>query len=402
MLRAGGMALFLAIIGIGGAVRAADKKEVRIEKIAEYDVRDMRIQPVLTTADTCITIHSDTMVWQIDNWVVGTELYKAYLDPETSCPNPYPYTITEINMPMSFATATPLYVSVDVEAVDISNPSCPAPGGLLAISAQYELQVPGPGVYSIWIPLDTPYVVEGPFFAGFYIGNPLDPYVGAAVITDNSPALCTSYNIWDTATGFVDLNDNEFYSFPGRLILMASGIPGGNAGAEPVPEIELVWPLFDDTLLGRTEIWANETSGSGIVEYVAFEYSRAGGGFIEIGRDYDGSHPLRNGVDSSGYGDGWVVDWDFAYLSEGVYTLRITACDSLNRSTSVTSRVYVEPTPPIPKITAPADGVDFCIPLDILMRISSNGRSRGEGSETYLFLVQEAVSTRGIRACDKV
>ncbi|MDH4158100.1 MAG: hypothetical protein OEW00_12580, partial [candidate division Zixibacteria bacterium] len=367
MIRTGGMALFLAIIGIGGAAQTADKKEVRIEKIAEYNVRDMRIQPVLTAADTCITVHSGAMVWQIDNWVVGSELYKAYLDPEASCPNPYPYTITEINMPMSFAAATPLYVSVDVEAVDVSNPSCPAPGGLLAISAQYELQVPGPGVYSIWIPLDPPYVIEGPFFGGFYIGNPLDPFVGAAVITDNSPALCTSYNIWDTATGLVDLNNNEFYSFPGRLVLMASGTPGGSASGDPAPEVELVWPLFDDTVLSFTEIWANETSSSGIVEYVAFEYSREGGAFIEIGRDYDGSRPLRNGVDFSGYGDGYVVGWDFAYLPEGVYTLRITACDSLERRATVTSRIYLEPTPPVPRITAPADGADFCTPLDILI-----------------------------------
>lgn len=35
------------------------------------------------------------------------------------------------------------------------------------------------------------------------------------------------------------------------------------------------------------------------------------------------------------------------------------------------------------------------IPLDILMRMSSNGRSRGEASNTHLFLVEEAVSLPG-------
>ena len=110
------------------------------------------------------------MVWQIDSWVTGNELYKAYIDPSLGCADPYPFAVTEINMPMTFALAADIYASVDIEAVDLTDPSCPFPGDLISLSSQYQLTAPEPGVYSIWIPLDSPVIVNGPFFAGFFIG----------------------------------------------------------------------------------------------------------------------------------------------------------------------------------------------------------------------------------------
>jgi len=256
---------------------AIDKREARVEKIADYPTEELRVRPFLSTADTCYVVHSDTIVWQIDSWVVGAELYKSYLDPDLCCENAYPYTIVEVNMPMSFAASTDIYVSVDIEGVDSSDPSCPVPGELLSISSEYGLTVPEAGVYNIWIPLDTPCVVNGPFFAGFYIANTLDVYSGAAVITDDDPALCVSYNIWDTEIGYIDLCNNDYYSFPGRLILYVSGIPGGGGNTtQPEPVVELVSHNFNDTLFSNAEIWANETAGSDIIDYVSFEYSTGG------------------------------------------------------------------------------------------------------------------------------
>ena len=66
---------------------AIDKKEARIEKIADYPTEELRVRPFLSAADTCYVVHSDTIVWQIDSWVVGNELYKSYLVPDLCCEN---------------------------------------------------------------------------------------------------------------------------------------------------------------------------------------------------------------------------------------------------------------------------------------------------------------------------
>ncbi len=354
----------LTIIVVATSVFGVDKRQAQIIRIADLPQQELRVSPRLALSDSCLISTTDTMVWQIDSWVTGNELYKAYIDPSRGCPNPYPFAVTEINMPMTFAGATDIYASVDIETVDLTDPSCPFPGEMLTLSSQYQLAVPQAGIYSIWIPLDSPLIVNGPFFAGFFIANSLDPMAYATVITDNVPALCTSYNIWDTTIGFVDLCNNELYSFPGRLLMQASGLPGGTEQPEPI--VELITPHFSDTLLGTTEIWARETSGSEIIDYISFEYSN-GSSFFEIGRDYDGTSPLRNGVAFTTPGDGFTQIWDLTFLAEGSYSIRATVYDTLGRTSSNTTNVYVEPTPPIPRITTPGNGEDFCTPLEILM-----------------------------------
>lgn len=354
-------------------INAVEKKEARLIRIGDLPSQEIRIRPGLAAADMCIVRHDSGVVWKIDGWVIGNELYKEYLDPAASCANPYPFTVTEIVMAMYFFGMPLLYVSVDVEEVDNSVPGCPFPGDLLAISSEWEVQIPGTGLYEIWVPLDTPQVVNGPFFAGFYIGNTLDPADSPAVITDDIPIQCTSYNIWDSTTGYVDLNNNAIWNFPGRLVLYAAGIPGGN-GSQPEPALSLIAPENNDTLFGSTDLWAWDTSGSEIIDYVSFEYS-SGGSYVEIGRDYDGLNALRDGVNNSGTGDGFSLNWDFSSLPEGTYTLRATVYDTLGRSSFDNIAVYLEPTPPIPTITSPNNGSDFCSPLELLMIISDEDLS---------------------------
>ncbi|TET97034.1 MAG: hypothetical protein E3J26_00460, partial [Candidatus Zixiibacteriota bacterium] len=354
-------------------INAVEKKEARLVRIGDLPSQEIRIRPGLAAADTCIVRHDSGVVWKIDGWVIGNELYKEYLDPAASCVNPYPFTVTEIVMAMYFFGMPLLYVSVDVEEVDNSVPGCPFPGDLLAISSEWEVQIPGTGLYEIWVPLDTPYVVNGPFFAGFYIGNTLDPADSPAVITDDIPIQCTSYNIWDSTTGYVDLNNNSIWNFPGRLVLYAAGITGGNS-SQPEPALSLIAPENNDTLFGSTDLWAWDTSGSEIIDYVSFEYS-SGGSYVEIGRDYDGLKALRDGVNNSGTGDGFSLSWNFSSLPEGTYTLRATAYDTLGRSSSNSITVYLEPTPPVPTITLPNNGSGFCSPLELLMTSSDEDLS---------------------------
>lgn len=360
--------LLCALFALALSAQAADKRQARITKIGDVVAGELRVSTMMSLADTCFVRHDSGLIYRIDSWVYGDELYKNLLDPAQSCAGPYPFTIYEINMPMIFQAATPLIVSVDIEMVDESIPNCPTPGATLAMSADYQLNVPGAGVYDIWIPLDAPIVVNGPFFAGFFIGNQIDPAVGAAVITDDIPVACASYNAWDLDIGMVDLTNNEWFNFPGRLVLYASGIPGGSGGpnSDP-PEISIVSPTTNDVLLGQADVWAWETTGSSILDYVSFQYSANGSTWTEFGRDYDGIQSIRSGTTGTGDGDGFRLTWNFSALTEGSYYIKAIAYDTLGQTGSDSILVTIEPTPPIPTIILPNNTDDFCQTLDVLM-----------------------------------
>lgn len=345
------------------------QKTGRLVKVSNGTTAELRAGYSLITADTCMVRHDDDLYWRIDGWVIGNELYKSFLDPAASCPLPYPFEIHEINMPMAFDEATPLVVSVDVEAVDYSDPNCPAPGALLAISAQYQFDVPGPGLYDVWVPLDSPITVDGPFFAGFFIGNAFVETVNPAVITDSIPVECVSFNIWDTTIGYIDLYDNDYYNFPGRLVLYAAGVPGGSGGADPAPSVKIISPDKSDYLFGYTTIWAWENSGSSSIDYVVFDVRPTGGSYSEIGRDFDGTKTLRDGVNTATASDGFSYFWDFSTRSEGQYMIRATAVDTAGRTGVDSVSVYLEPTPPVPSIVSPYDGDNFCPEVDLLFSL---------------------------------
>lgn len=362
---------------------AADKNVSRIEKVGDVPTKDLRVRTTLGAADPCIARNGGEIYWRIDGWVIGNELYKNYIDPEISCDKPYPYTITEINMPMIFDNQTPLIVSVDVELADTTNPECPVPGALIALSSTYEFQVETPGLYNIWIALDTPITVDGPFFAGFYIGNMFDDTVNVALVTDSFPnTICVSYNAWDS-TGFYDLNNNEIYNFPGQVILYASGEPGGSGSSAPDPLVSIVTPRNNSDAYGQCEIIARDTSGSDIIQEMVFSYSD-GGGFVEIGRDYDGTSTFRDDVNATGTDDGYKIDFDFSYLPEGSYTLRATAIDTLGRTGSSDVTVYLEPTPPLPHLIDPDDATKFCDELNLIVNCND------ENLNTINFSIKEA------------
>ncbi len=352
----------LVLVASVGLAAAAEKSQPQAVRIADSVHRgDIRPRPSLITADTCIVRHDLGIFYKIDGWVTGQELYKGYCDPSLTCAGAYPFTITEINMPMWFAGTPTFNVSVDVEAVDISDPTCPAPGQLLTISSEYQLSVPAPGLYNIWIPLDTPLVVTGPFYAGFYLATAFDANDSAAVVIDTLPVPCRTYNAWDTTIGFVDLTDNTYYNFPGRLVLYAAGIP---AGTLPPPSTEIIAPGDNDTCYGETTIWTRDRNASPILDYARFEYRPASGGaYADIGYDYSSETPLRNGSSAATAGDGLSLVFDFSGLPEGRYTVRATVHDTLGQTDMDSVTIYVEPTPPVPQIVSYADGGTFCSPL---------------------------------------
>jgi len=352
----------------------ADRSSAEATRFQPGGVKQLRTSTGLATADTCVLSNVDTLYWQITNWVIGDELYKVYLDPAQGCDNPYPFTISEVHIVLIFNDTTTLVYSGDIESVDNTDPGCPMPDTMISISATYQDFVPQANAYDIWVDIDPPVAVDGPFFAGFYLGPNIYTGASPALVTDNTPTVCNSWNIWDAGIGWVDLGDNTMYNFPGRLAMYVVGTAGGSGGVQPEPELTLLSPADNSTLYGSANLWAWETSGSDIIEYVSFEY-RSTGDYVEIDRDFDGASPLRDGSSAVVSGNGFSLDWDFSALVEGNYTLRATAVDTLGRSAADSVSVYLEPTPPTPTILSPDNADEFCDTLLFLMSIDDEDMS---------------------------
>ncbi|MBK7143094.1 MAG: hypothetical protein IPH75_13555 [bacterium] len=361
------------VLVLAVAASAATRPKGQVERVQPSNFITLQAGHMLqsfTAAEACTAASIDEIVYRMDGWVIGNELYKALIDPAADCASPYPYTVTAVNMPMIFDAATTVTVAVDIEEAVTLTGGCRVPGNMLAISSDYTVTVPAAGYYNIWIPLDEPIAMDEPFFAGFFIGSTLT--VGAAIVIDDNPQACHSYNIWDTTVGFVDLCNfpPEFgseYNFPGRLAMEVAGITGGSGGNHPAPAISLLSPVDGSTLMGSSEVWADETSGSEIIDYVSFEYLR-NGVWTEFGRDYDGTGPLRSGVAAAEAGNGYSVAWNFSSVPEGAVSIRARAVDTLGREASAQIAATLEPTPPIARIISPDPGDDFCSPLSVLMQ----------------------------------
>src|SRR5512140_3627020 len=103
------------------------------------------VKPQLTAAVSCTTSSINDPKVYITGWVTGNELYKAYIDPGADCGDAYPYTITSVGMPMWFGAARNLAVAVDIE--DAVEANCGGPGPMRAVSTDYTLSIPSPGLY---------------------------------------------------------------------------------------------------------------------------------------------------------------------------------------------------------------------------------------------------------------
>ncbi|UCG60701.1 MAG: hypothetical protein JSV52_10230 [Candidatus Zixiibacteriota bacterium] len=339
---------------------------VKLDSAVTGSRNEIRVRPDSATSILPLTGPPDSVYWLVNGWVTGGELYKKYFDPSRACDDAYPYFISQVNLPMYFAKPISIVASVDIEDVYYSSPDCPWPDSVLAISMDYQVVIPEAGLYDIWIPLDEPLAVNGPFFAGFFVGNSIDSTSGVALLTnEDSTASCRSYNIWDERFGFIDLQNNGVWDFPGQLCLYVSGRAGGKEiTSHPKPRVKILTPADGQQVLGETKVWVQENSSSQIIDYVVFEYGSAKE-FAEIGRDFDGTRALRDGLSASRAGDGYSHFWNFASLDEGWYTLRVTAYDTLGRSGSDEISVYLEPTPPTPLIVSPKGCSNICSGFDL-------------------------------------
>jgi hypothetical protein len=345
-------------------VLASGKEGAGISRLQYDTIEQLHAAPHFASAEACTVQHTGDPYWLIQHWLLGAELYKTYQDPALSCSGPYPFSVEEVHMILYMEQPCTLYVSVDVETVDLSVAACPFPGDLLSISSEYMFVIPGEGLWQIAVPLDSAAVVNGPYFAGFYIANLIDTALGVCMVTDNSPSTCTDYNAWDPEVGYIDLADNDYFNFPGNIILFSTGTPGGGGPAEPAPGITLLKPRSEEIITGGLECWALEFSGSSIIDSVVFSY-RGAGSWYRFASDADGSCPFRNGLEPSGTGRGYSTDLDYSYLSEGMYWIRAVAFDSFGRTAVDSHRVSIDPTPPDPVILSPENMDTVCHPVTL-------------------------------------
>ncbi len=315
----------------------------------------------LSTGDTCITNLGQEPQYFIFPWVVGDELYKAFQDPSQTCDSPYPYTIEAVQFFLYYVDTLPGTVQLAVDIEEALDPGgCPSPGEMLAISPLYEFPMEQ-NLYLITIPLDTPIVINSPFFTGLYVGPNGTPEM-SAVITDSFPAPCASYNDW--GEGYVDLdtvhNDQTGEKiFIGRLLLYAVGTTGGSGGTQPAPDAIFVNPDDFQLVGNQVDLWANDAAGSDIIDQASFQY-RGDGNWIDIGTDDNDDPPLRDGVTPSGSGNGLATTWFTTGLAEDNYDMKVIITDSLGRIDSTIIPVHVDPTPPFPNLITPILGQNVC------------------------------------------
>ncbi len=236
--------LFFIIIFIVSSITAKEAVPMNKVKLNNITATPIRLGNTANKAagDPCIVRHDNgdnATMFAYPSWVIGNELYKELLDPGSICgAEAYPFTVEEIHFYCYYAAASTDTFSVDVELADFSNPACTAPGELLTVSSVWEIEIATGGLWDIVIPLDTPQVVYEPFFVGAYIHNKINPNIGPAVVTDSAYTIeyCTSFNLWDMDTGWVDLNTRGFI---GRVILFASGTIGGDVNPCGFTDLDL-------------------------------------------------------------------------------------------------------------------------------------------------------------------
>ena len=353
--------LVLALWLMAGAA-LADKLTPSVQmlpKRAPVAISPRDTGPMLRTGDTCTVNLAGDPYWYIYPWVVGDELYKVYQDPSVTCDKPYPFTVDVVYLPLVYLDTGMIYISVDVEDVDLSNPTCPMPGNILRISPLYEISLEN-NFYLISFPLDTPVAVNGPYFVGVYIADMGNP-TAAAVVTDTIPAPCVAYNDW--GEGYVDVDTVHAETgekiFPGRLIIYSGGITGGSGGTQPVPAARFITPAYDQFVGSPIDLWADDAAGSEIIAQVQFQYQN-NQSWYDIGFDNSNARPLRNGVAPSGSGNGLSYGWSPVGLAEKTYQLRTVITDTLGRADTAEVPVKIDPTPPLPLIVRPVLGQNVC------------------------------------------
>lgn len=228
----------LAILILISSIAFSDsKKQPEVILLESVYQGEIFTEPNFSRAELCSVQHWDVPYYLVYNWLSGNEEYLAYQDPTLTCTDPYPLTVTEVLMIFYFIERTNISVLINIKTVDLTDPSCPVPGDIISESSQRNFSLDPPGLWRLAIPLDEPIAVYEPYFACFNIltqfCNPdSETQDSALIVTDSVPSVCHNYYLGDNNIGYIDVGDstNEYYTFPGKLLLHSVGYPYLNCG----------------------------------------------------------------------------------------------------------------------------------------------------------------------------
>jgi hypothetical protein len=345
--------------------KAAWHSDSQIEKTCQVTLKPLpstAVSPVapsaktLAFASTC-TVYVNEPIQALYGWMAGDEIYYAYQDLQFynfNCDTTYPFVVTHIGQTLVLNDTGTIIMQVFLASLDpvYSSPACPLPYELIYLSEQYEVYIPGPGVYTISVPLEKPTPVFGPYFACIYWASDMTA-MDPGIAIDSTPYLCINYNDW--GEGLTDLTQNDYYNFPGSIHLFSLGY--SRVGLQPQPHF--IIPGDSGTVLPGNVIWAAELRDSIQYESAGFEYFKAGQ-WYKFGADFDGRIALRSGVMAATTDDGWSTVWQPYGLTEGNYLLRVSITDIDSTFISDTISVYYDLKPLEPKFSGLIDKMTIC------------------------------------------
>lgn len=158
--------------------------------------------------------------WSINGWFTGNESYLVYCSPSgcRDCPGGWKPVSVTMYLYWEDQNDCALTTSAAIVAADMSDPSRPTPGAVVAPADPIAVGPLSPaGLWAITVPFpEETAVLTGPFFARITFENTCSEL--PALITDAGP--CAAYESWnDWGTGLQRLCD---FGFPGNLSVFAT------------------------------------------------------------------------------------------------------------------------------------------------------------------------------------
>jgi hypothetical protein len=295
--------------------------------------------------------------WAISEWLAGDEIYKVYQDVDllgNDCA--YPFYVSAVAIELEVEAGGTIYLQADVEALDpeVSTPACPYPGDVLGLTEDQDFVIPDAGYYLLMVIFPEPVLVEGPYFAGIYFSAEVGD-LGGALITDNDPYQCISWNDW--GLGYVDLVSNSYFDFPGNLVMYSLGYNG--TAQSSAPPVKIYSPADSSSQSASVQVYAAELVDTIAVDRCRFEYYSQGS-WTTIGEDTSPDVTKRNSVSQASIQPGFSTTWNTSGLGEGWYMLRSTLLESTDNYTSDTIDVFIDNTPLNPLVTKPLNASAVC------------------------------------------
>jgi hypothetical protein len=167
------------------------------------------------------------------------EQYKLVFDPKLTCEECFiGLQVGIVYILLQVEDACDITMGVDIEEVSYlpEEPDCPRPAEGWCYSGDFLVQLSGPGMWAVGLPMDCPCLTDERLYSiGLNISN-VSCLTGSipALVTDESPMPCTNWN--NFGAGWEDLVI-EYPGWPGNLVFFADA----DCCSVPLPVEERTW-----------------------------------------------------------------------------------------------------------------------------------------------------------------